>query len=141
MPTARTRPPGERFERAAETFERPRFYGLYRHWLKEGDSTLDGVTSPVLSHALASGAGRLECFVLPHRYDHLAPVVDLLGSTVRGTENAAERTSTPVHSRIGTRLSAPNGTPERVAVDGAPEVNRSCAALAASAMRWNRNGA
>ena len=110
MPNARTRLPGERFERAAEAFERPRFYRLYRHWLKDGDRGLEGVSSPVIGDALASGAGRLECFVLPSRYDHLAPVVDLLGSTARGAEKAAERASTRVHSRIGNRLTAPNST-------------------------------
>jgi hypothetical protein len=90
MPNARTKPPGERFERAAEAFERPRFYRLYRHWLKEGESGLDGVSSPVIGDALASGAGRLECFVLPHRYDHLSPLVDLAGAATPGIKQAGE---------------------------------------------------
>src|ERR1700693_412959 len=40
-PNVRIRPTDERFERASEAFERPRFYRLYRLWLKEGDSALD----------------------------------------------------------------------------------------------------
>ena len=65
--------------RASEAFERPRFYRLYRQWIKEGDGALDGVSSTLSSDALASGAGRIECLVLPHRYDHLSPVVDTVG--------------------------------------------------------------
>jgi hypothetical protein len=90
MPNARTRPPGERFERAAEAFERPRFYRLYRHWLKEGDSALDGAFSTVISDALASGAGQVESVILPHRYDHLSPLVDLAGSGSNGVDKADE---------------------------------------------------
>jgi hypothetical protein len=91
LPTDRLRwPADERLERASEAFERPRFYRLYQHWLRDGDGALDGVSSSVISEALASGAGRLECFVLPHRYDHLAPLVDLAGSTGRGTGKGAE---------------------------------------------------
>jgi hypothetical protein len=70
----------ERFLRASEAFGRPRFYRLYRQWLKEGDGALDGVSSTLSSDALASGAGRVECLVLPHRYDHLSPVVDIMRS-------------------------------------------------------------
>jgi hypothetical protein len=80
MPNPRFRPTDERFLRAADAFERPRFYPLYRRWLKEGDRALDGVSSTVISDALASGVSRVECVVLPHRYDHLSPLVDLVGS-------------------------------------------------------------
>jgi hypothetical protein len=90
VPNARTRPPGERFERAAESFERPRFYLLYRHWLKKGDSALDGAFSSVTFDALASGAGRIESVVLPHRYDHLSPLVDHAGAAAHGVEQAGE---------------------------------------------------
>lgn len=81
MPNPRFRPTDEHFLQAADAFERPRFYPLYRRWLKEGDRALDGVSSTVISDALASGVGRAECLVLPHRYDHLSPLVDLVGST------------------------------------------------------------
>ena len=102
-PNARIRPADERFERASEAFERPRFYRLYRQWLKEGDSTLDAVSSTVLSEVLASGAGRVECLVLPHRYDHLAPLVDLVGSTARGAANGAENAEKAVATKAGRR--------------------------------------
>ena len=42
----------------------------------------------MISDTLASGAGRIEGLVLPYRYDHLAPLVDLRGSTSRGAEKA-----------------------------------------------------
>ena len=45
---------------------------------------------PLIGDGLASCAGRLESFVLPHRYDHLAPLVDLIGLTARGAEKGAE---------------------------------------------------
>jgi hypothetical protein len=59
--------------------------------MKEGDGALDGVSSTLSSDALASGAGRVECLVLPHRYDHLSPLVDTMGSTSGGAENGPER--------------------------------------------------
>jgi hypothetical protein len=36
-PRVRTNHTDERFERASEAFERPRYYRLYRQWLKDGD--------------------------------------------------------------------------------------------------------
>lgn len=68
LPTNHVRPTDDRFVRAAEAFERPRFYPLYRQWLKDGDRALAEVSSTAISDALASGAGRVECLVLPHRY-------------------------------------------------------------------------
>src|SRR5207244_2491770 len=59
MPNGRVRPSDERFIRAADAFERPRFYRLYRQWLKDGDRVLDSVSSTAISDALASGAGRV----------------------------------------------------------------------------------
>jgi hypothetical protein len=41
-----------------------------------GATSSDAALAP-----LASGAGRIECLVLPHRYDHLSPVVDTVGSS------------------------------------------------------------
>ena len=74
LPNPSLRPIDERFMRAADAFERPRFYALYRRWLKEGDHALESVSSRVISDALAAGAGRVESLVLPHRYDHLSPL-------------------------------------------------------------------
>jgi hypothetical protein len=70
----------KRLDRAAQAFERPRFSRLYRRWLRDGDDALADVSSTVISEALAAGAGRVERLVLPHRYDHLSPLVDFVGS-------------------------------------------------------------
>ena len=80
MPNARIRPTDERLERATEAFERPRFQRLHRQWLKEGNSALDEVSSTAISEALACGASRVDCLVLPHRYDHLSPLIDVVGA-------------------------------------------------------------
>jgi hypothetical protein len=89
--SARVRPGSdERLDRAAQAFERPRFHTLYRRWLSEGDRALEGASSPLISETLARGAGRVECLVLPRRYDHLAPLVDVIGSVSRGAENTEE---------------------------------------------------
>jgi hypothetical protein len=94
----------ERFVRAADAFERPRFYPIYRQWLKVGDRALDDVSSMGISEALASGAGRVESLVLPHRYDHLSPLVSRVGSAPHGAEKGAEKSDergeeTPARSR------------------------------------------
>jgi hypothetical protein len=46
-PNVHTRHTDERYLRASEAFRRPRFYRLYRQWLKEGDGALDTVSSTV----------------------------------------------------------------------------------------------
>jgi hypothetical protein len=93
-PNARIRLTDERSERASEAFERPRFYRLYRQWLKDGDRALDDVSSTLINDALASGAGRVESLVLRHRYDHLSPLVDIMGSTSRGAGKGTGETGT-----------------------------------------------
>ena len=60
-------------DRGAQAFSTPRFTLLYRRWQKHGDRAFDGVSSPVLAEALASGAGRVESLVLPHTYLSLPP--------------------------------------------------------------------
>jgi hypothetical protein len=94
----------ERLEKAARAFERPRFYRLRRRWLREGDRALDDVSSALISEALASGAGRLECLVLRDSYNHLSPLVAIVGSTSRRAEKGAENVDmrgeqTPARSR------------------------------------------
>ncbi len=64
-----------RFQRAQEAFGTPRFRVLYRTWLERGEPALQATLSPVLSEALARRAGELEWRVLPHEYQHLAPIV------------------------------------------------------------------
>lgn len=91
VPRPESRPSDERFLRAADAFERPRFYPLYKRWLKEGDGALEDVSSTVIGDALAAGVGRVECLVLPYRYDHLSPLVNRVGSTATGAEKGAEK--------------------------------------------------
>src|SRR5206468_8407123 len=57
----------------------------------DGDSVLDSVSSTVIGEALGSGAGRVECLVLPHRYEHLSPLVNLIDPSSRGAEKWAEK--------------------------------------------------
>jgi hypothetical protein len=104
MPDAGLGRADERFVRAADTFERPRFYPVYRQWLKTGDGAFEDVSSAAISDALASGAGRVESLVLPHGYDHLSPLVDSVGPATRGAEKGAEKSHqrgehTPARSR------------------------------------------
>jgi hypothetical protein len=112
MPNVRIRLTDERFERAAELFERPRFYRLYRQWLKDGDGVLDSVSSTVTSDALMSGAGRVECLVLTHRYDHLSPLVASVGTSGRGAEKGAERPD-----QRGEHTPAPSRPPDAPATE------------------------
>ena len=95
MRKRRVRPMNERLEHAAEAFERPRFYPLYRQWLKDGDRAFDDISSTVLSDALESGAGRVESLVLPYRYDHLSPLVDIGGSISRSRERGQGKGQCP----------------------------------------------
>jgi hypothetical protein len=73
-------------DRAAQVFNTPRFTLLYRRWLKQGGPAFDAVSSPVIAEALASGAGGVECLVLPHTYRHLSPLADLVRSAPTGVE-------------------------------------------------------
>ena len=67
--------PHERFDQAARAFGAPRFQALYRAWLERGQPVLDATLSPVLADAVAWGTGQLECYVLPHSYIRLLPLV------------------------------------------------------------------
>jgi hypothetical protein len=64
-----------RLDHASRAFAAPRFRVLYRVWLEHGDPVLDATVSPVLTDAVRRGTGGLECHVLPHRYQHLLPLV------------------------------------------------------------------
>ena len=64
-----------RLDHASRAFAAPRFRVLYRVWLENGDPVLDATVSPVLADAVRRGTGGLECHVLPHRYQHLFPLV------------------------------------------------------------------
>ena len=64
-----------RFHQAEAAFATPRFRVLYRTWQQYGDAALYSTLSPVLADAIARRAGGLECYVLPHPYQHLASLV------------------------------------------------------------------
>lgn len=81
----------DRSLRATDAFARPRFLTLYERWLKHGDRALEDASSTVLSDALAAGHGRVECLVLPHRYEHLSPVLASAPSSAPGAEKGAEK--------------------------------------------------
>lgn len=61
-------------KRSAQVFDGPRFTYLYRRWLTENNAALVPL-SPLIPEALASGRARVEPVVLPHRYDHLSPLL------------------------------------------------------------------
>jgi hypothetical protein len=64
-----------RYRRADRAFAAPRFRALYRAWIARGDRVLDGARSPALEDAVTRERGRMECYVLPHVYHHLLPLV------------------------------------------------------------------
>jgi hypothetical protein len=66
----------DEFDQAHEGFSAPRFQALYARWLEHGDAALRGSGSSAAADAIASGAGRIECHVLPFSYRHLSPVVE-----------------------------------------------------------------
>jgi hypothetical protein len=72
---ARRKGSEERFDQAARAFSAPRFGVLYRAWLERGDPVLDATLSPVLADKIERRDGQLECYVLPHQYLHLLPLV------------------------------------------------------------------
>jgi hypothetical protein len=47
---------------------------LYRRWWQDSEQVLATASSPALSKAMESGAGKIEPLVLPHAYSHLAPM-------------------------------------------------------------------
>jgi hypothetical protein len=84
-------PMDDRFRRAKHAFDEGRFQRLYYVWQRGGRSALEHASSAVLSDALDTGVGRIESLVLPHRYDHLAPVVDRVESNAARVEKGAEK--------------------------------------------------
>jgi hypothetical protein len=74
-----------------KTFGARRFDDLYRRWIERGDEALTSLSSAAIAEALASGAGRVESFVLPHSYRHLSPLVDESPSAPRQVEKGVER--------------------------------------------------
>lgn len=64
-----------RYGRAQRAFSAARYRVLYRVWRDAGDVVLDAARSPVLTDALTRGTGAIELQFLPHRYNHLLPLV------------------------------------------------------------------
>jgi hypothetical protein len=64
-----------RYAAARRAFGAPRFYGVYRAWLREGDSVFSELLSPLLHERLQRDEIGCESYVLPHQYQHLASVV------------------------------------------------------------------
>jgi len=64
-----------RYARARSAFGAPRFYALYRQWLREGDATWTRLASPAFHQAWQSGAATVETLVLPYAYGELGALV------------------------------------------------------------------
>jgi hypothetical protein len=62
----------ERYARARRAFSSPRFYGVYREWLKDGFGVINQLISPLLRDMLERGQIQIETQVLVHRYLNLA---------------------------------------------------------------------
>ena len=65
----------ERFKAAAQRFREPRFRALYRASKKTGNGALHAIVSRILADAISRQRGRVVTHVLPHLYQHLAPLV------------------------------------------------------------------
>jgi hypothetical protein len=74
-------PSDARFRRIQHAYDAARYRVLHRRWLADGDPALDVVVSGAIAEKLESGAGRLECVVLPHSYRHLTPLVSRLSTS------------------------------------------------------------
>jgi hypothetical protein len=85
----------QEYQEARFAYGASRFQVLYRRWVKEGDAAFDVVFSTVLAGAIAAGAGRLECAVLPLSYRHLSPLVDGTHPLARGAEEVDDGSARP----------------------------------------------
>jgi hypothetical protein len=86
----------ERYDHAHYGFAATRFQVLYRRWLREGDIVFETISSGALGEMIASGAGRIECHVLPFSYRHLSPLV---GESRLNSKGAEEGEDSPAPSR------------------------------------------
>lgn len=64
-----------RLASARQAFGSPRYRVLYRAWLRDRRSAIDGTVSSVLADAIKRGAGQVESHVLAHPYLHLSSLV------------------------------------------------------------------
>lgn len=100
------------YDEAHYAFGATRFQVLYRRWLMEGDTTLEGISSGAVAEAIKRGGGCAESHVLPFSYRHLSPLV---GSTRRASKGAEEGEDGPAPSRppLGSSTLAPELSVER----------------------------
>ena len=86
-------------ERQPFAFDGPRFDRLYRRWLRGGAAALNDEAPQMISHALATGSGRIEAVTLNHAYEHLSPVVigpeEVLITAANDHDTPARATSGP----------------------------------------------
>lgn len=64
-----------RYTTARRAFGGPRFYAVYRSWLREGERAFQELLSPLLHDASRRGDARVETYVAPYRYLRLASSV------------------------------------------------------------------
>jgi hypothetical protein len=64
-----------RYGRARRAFSTPRFFAVYREWLRGGDRALGRLLSPAFSDAWRAGTAAVETLVLPYVYADLSPLV------------------------------------------------------------------
>ena len=76
-----------RLARYSEVYTGPRFTHLYRRWRTDEQGAFTPVPSAVRA-AISEGRGAVECVVLAHAYDHLAPLID--GERFRRRRHTAE---------------------------------------------------
>lgn len=124
---------------AREAFGAPRFRVLHRRWMIEGDAALEGISSGAIANALETGAGRIECHVLPFAYRHLSPLVDSTRQRSQGAEDMDNGCTPPrplsLPRSLG-RTSRPM-TPRRRAHDASKRFIEEDFACASSTRRRN----
>lgn len=86
-----------RAHRCARVFTGPRFTHLYRRWLSQGEKVLAALPS-VITEAARSGRAALDLHLLPHSYDHFAPLVSHRRSRSRRFTADAEEGEQPRRS-------------------------------------------
>lgn len=64
-----------RFSRARRAFGSPRFFAVYRQWIREGDAATGRLLSPAFHDAWRTGRVAVESLVLPYVYAELGSLV------------------------------------------------------------------
>lgn len=94
-PAARSSPsPQAPLDGGSEQVDTARVTMLYGRWRRHGEAAFAGLASPAISEALETGAGRVECLVLPQTYRHLSPLVSQVGRMGQAVEKGVEKPAT-----------------------------------------------